>query len=116
MGLGYVAWNAQRLLTEQFVSTIESEIDSLSNLYRYGGLRRLVTSVERRSRAPGALLYLVTTETGERVGPDVRVPSELLWAGRIEEAVEIYREIAKRTPESPVVAERRLDGRICAHA
>lgn len=71
VGLGYVAWNAQRLLTDQFISSIESEIDSLSNIYRFGGLRRLVTSVERRSRAPGALIYLVTTEAGERVAGNV---------------------------------------------
>ncbi len=79
VGLGYVAWNAQRLLTDQFVSTIESEIDSLSNIYRFGGLRRLVTSVERRSRAPGALLYLVTTEAGERVAGNVgALPPDVL--------------------------------------
>jgi len=79
VGLGYVAWNAQRLLTNQFISSIESEIDSLSNLYRFGGLRRLVTSVERRSRAPGALLYLVTTETGERVAGNVgALPPDVL--------------------------------------
>ncbi|MDP8919067.1 MAG: two-component sensor histidine kinase, partial [Pseudomonadota bacterium] len=28
--LGYVAWSAQRLLTEQFVSTVEAEINGLS--------------------------------------------------------------------------------------
>jgi signal transduction histidine kinase len=79
VGLGYVAWNAQRLLTDQFISTIEAEIDSLSNLYRFGGLRRLVTSVERRSRAPGALLYLVTTEAGERVAGNVgALPPDVL--------------------------------------
>lgn len=86
VGLGYVAWNAQRLFTEQFVSTIESEIDSLSNLYRFGGLRRLVTSVERRSRAPGALLYLVTTEAGERVAGNVGAlpPDVLSRTGQFE--------------------------------
>jgi signal transduction histidine kinase len=79
VGLGYVAWNAQRLLTDQFVSTIEAEIDSLSNIYRFGGLRRLVTSVERRSRAPGALLYLVTTEAGERIAGNVgALPPDVL--------------------------------------
>ena len=71
VGLGYVAWNAQRLLTDQFVSTIETEINSLSEQYRFGGLRRLVNIVERRSRAPGAMLYLVTTEAGERVAGNI---------------------------------------------
>ena len=36
-----------------------------------GGLRRLVNIVERRSRAPGASLYLVTTPLGERVAGNV---------------------------------------------
>ncbi|MXQ13860.1 ATP-binding protein [Microvirga makkahensis] len=65
--LGYVAWSAEKLLTDQFVSTIESEISGLSQQYRNGGLRRLVNVVERRSRMPGASLYLVTTSVGERV-------------------------------------------------
>lgn len=69
--LGYVAWSAQKLLTDQFVSAIETEINSLSQQYRFGGLRRLVNSVERRSRAPGASLYLVTTSSGERVAGNV---------------------------------------------
>jgi signal transduction histidine kinase len=69
--LGYVAWSAQRLLTDQFVSTIEAEINGLSEQYRNGGLRRLVNIVDRRSRTPGASLYLVTTAAGERIAGNV---------------------------------------------
>ncbi|WP_245416108.1 ATP-binding protein [Microvirga sp. 17 mud 1-3] len=69
--LGYVAWNAQRLLSDQFASTIDAEINGLSEQYRIGGLRRLVNIVERRSRAPGASLYLVTTNTGEKIAGNV---------------------------------------------
>ncbi|KLK92699.1 ATPase [Microvirga vignae] len=69
--LGYVAWSAQRLLTDQFVAAIEAEINGLSEQYRIGGLRRLVNSVDRRSRAPGASLYLVTTSVGERIAGNV---------------------------------------------
>jgi signal transduction histidine kinase len=65
--LGYVAWNTQRVLDDQIVSTVEAEISGLSEQYRLGGLRRLVTIVERRAREPGASLYLVTTPNGERV-------------------------------------------------
>ncbi|GEO13456.1 HAMP domain-containing sensor histidine kinase [Microvirga aerophila] len=71
VSLGYVAWSAQRLLNDQFVSTIEAEINGLSEQYRLGGLRRLVNIVERRSRAPGASLYLVTTNSGERIAGNV---------------------------------------------
>jgi signal transduction histidine kinase len=65
--LGYVAWNTQRILDDQIVSTIEAEINGLSEQYRTGGIRRLVAVVERRAREPGASLYLVTTPNGERV-------------------------------------------------
>src|SRR5918997_5409079 len=65
--LGYVAWNARRVLDDQIVSTIEAEINGLSEQYRIGGLRRLVAIVERRASEPGASLYLVTTPNGERV-------------------------------------------------
>jgi len=69
--LGYVAWSARRLLNDQFITTIEAEINGLSEQYRIGGLRRLVNVVERRSRAPGASLYLVTTNTGERIAGNI---------------------------------------------
>jgi len=69
--LGYVAWNAQRLLTDQIRSTIDAEIQGLAEQARQGGIRRLVNIVERRSRGPGASLYLVTTPVGERVAGNV---------------------------------------------
>ena len=65
--LGYVAWNARRVLDDQIVSTIDAEIGGLSEQYRIGGIRRLVAVVERRAQQPGASLYLVTTGAGERV-------------------------------------------------
>jgi len=65
--LGYVAWNARRILDDQIVSTIEAEINGLAEQYRLGGIRRLVNIVERRASQPGASLYLVTTPNGERV-------------------------------------------------
>ncbi len=69
--LGYVAWSAGRVLDDQFISTIEAEINGLSEQYRAGGLRRLVNIVERRSRTPGASLYLVTTGAGERIAGNI---------------------------------------------
>ena len=69
--LGYVAWNASRVLDDQIVSTVDAEINGLSEQYRLGGIRRLVTVVERRSHEPGASLYLVTTPAGETVAGNV---------------------------------------------
>jgi signal transduction histidine kinase len=69
--LGYVAWNARRLLDDQIRSTIDAEIRGLAEQQRLGGIRRLINIIERRSRAPGASLYLVATPVGERVAGNV---------------------------------------------
>lgn len=69
--LGYVAWNAQRLITDQIRSTIDAEIQGLAEQQRVGGIRRLVNIIEQRSRGPGASLYLVTTPVGERIAGNV---------------------------------------------
>jgi len=79
LALGYVAWNARAVLDDQIVSTIDAEINGLSEQYNSGGLRRLITVVERRSREPGASLYLVTTAGGDHVVGNVGyVPAAVL--------------------------------------
>lgn len=69
--LGYVAWNAKRLLDDQIRSTIDAEIQGLAEQQRLGGIRRLVQTIERRSRGPGASLYLVVTPLGERIAGNI---------------------------------------------
>lgn len=71
LGLGYVAWTASRALDDQMVSTIEAEINGLSEQYKLGGLRRLIGAVERRAGDPGASLYLVTNAAGERIAGNI---------------------------------------------
>ena len=79
LALGYVAWNASRVLDDQMVSTIEAEINGLSEQYKLGGLRRLIAAVERRAGEPGASLYLVTNAAGERiVGNIAALPTGLI--------------------------------------
>ncbi|KQT14515.1 ATPase [Methylobacterium sp. Leaf399] len=67
LALGYVAWNAARVLDDQIVSTLDAEINGLAEQYGAGGLRRLIATVERRAGEPGASLYLVTTPAGEHI-------------------------------------------------
>lgn len=79
LALGYVAWNARAVLDDQIISTIDAEINGLSEQYNSGGLRRLISVVERRSREPGASLYLVTTANGDHVVGNVSsVPADVL--------------------------------------
>jgi signal transduction histidine kinase len=69
--LGYFALNTRRLITEQITTTVNTEINGLSEQYAQGGIRRLVIVVDLRSRRPGSSLYLVTTPTGEGLAGNV---------------------------------------------
>ena len=69
--LGYFALNTRRLINEQITTNVQGEIRGLTEQYEQGGLRRLVTSVELRSRRPGSNLYLVTTPSGEGLAGNV---------------------------------------------
>ena len=84
--LGYVAWNATRILDRQIVDTIEAEIAGLAEQYRVAGIRRLVAIVDRRGRQPGASLYLVTNFAGERITGNIGSlpPGVLNKAGQSE--------------------------------
>jgi signal transduction histidine kinase len=77
--LGYVAWNARALLTAQISETIEAEVSGLAEQFRQGGIRRLVLIIERRSRQPGAFLYLLSGPNNEPLaGNTVGVRPNLL--------------------------------------
>ncbi|GLS22873.1 two-component sensor histidine kinase [Labrys miyagiensis] len=69
--LGYFFWNAQRLLGSQINTSINSEINSLSDEYEQGGIVRLASTIEARTRRPGSLLYLVTTPDSEALAGNV---------------------------------------------
>jgi signal transduction histidine kinase len=98
--LGYLALNTRRLINEQITSTVQGEIRGLTEQYEEGGLRRLVTAVELRSRRPGSSLYLVTTPTGEGLAGNVGAlqPGALNQIGWLEAS---YRRI-----DSPEGADR----------
>jgi signal transduction histidine kinase len=84
--LGYVSWNARRLIEAQISQTIDAEITGLSEQFRQGGIRRLVFIIEQRSRGPGASLYLLTTPFGERIAGNVEQvpPGALDRSGEME--------------------------------
>jgi signal transduction histidine kinase len=69
--LGYFFWNAQRLLGSQINNAVNSEINSLSDEYAQGGVIRLASTIEARTRRPGSLLYLVTTPDSEALAGNV---------------------------------------------
>ena len=59
--LGYFAFNTRRLITEQITDTVNAEITGLSEQYRQGGIRRLVSAVDESARRAGPTLELVTS-------------------------------------------------------
>ncbi|MBM3609031.1 MAG: HAMP domain-containing protein, partial [Alphaproteobacteria bacterium] len=69
--IGWTAWNVRRLVEQQIRTAIEAEIKGLSEQYAQGGVRRLVFVVDRRTRQPGASLYLVTNFQGLRIAGNV---------------------------------------------
>ncbi len=69
--LGGLAWNVNVLLDEQIGQTVEAEITGLAEQYEGGGMRSLVTIVERRAAQPGAALYLLTSFAGQPLAGNV---------------------------------------------
>ncbi|WP_421852410.1 ATP-binding protein [Oricola sp.] len=60
----YMTGSAARFLANETKIAVTEEVDSLGQAYRRGGLRVLVREVERRSRRPGANLYMIADNTG----------------------------------------------------
>lgn len=100
--LGYLAWNTQRLLTDQINQIIDGEISGLVEQYRLGGIRRLVVIIDSRSRQPGSNLYLITSFSGEALAGNVAAlaPGVLDQPGRTET---IYRRLDDEGTERPAL-------------
>lgn len=77
----YVTANTYSILQTQSQGTIKEEIEDLDRIYETTGLVGLVRSIDRRSRQPGASLYLVTDATGRILAGNV----ESLEAGVLDE-------------------------------
>jgi hypothetical protein len=89
--LGYVGWNARRLLDAQIAETLEAEVNGLSEQYRIGGIRRLVAVVERRSRQPGSYLYLIQGPAGEAIAGNITNIGPLPGGGSSVREIEYQR-------------------------
>ncbi|WGJ13646.1 ATP-binding protein [Methylocapsa sp. D3K7] len=86
--LGTVGWNMKNVIDEQIAQTIDTNITGLSEQYAQGGIRRLVNIIQRRTRRPGAGLYLVTTAAGEPIAGNIATlpPAILANPGLVETA------------------------------
>jgi signal transduction histidine kinase len=86
IALSSVGWNMSRLIEEQITQSIDSNAAELSEQFAQGGLRRLVNIIQRRTRRPGAGLYLVTTPAGEPIAGNIASlpPAIMATKGLIE--------------------------------
>ena len=69
--LGIVAWQVIKLVDEETKQTIEAEANGLAEQYELGGVRRLYSAIEARSREPGSTLYLLTNSAGEPLAGNI---------------------------------------------
>jgi len=69
--IGYITLNTREVLFQHQQDRIETEIRGLAGQYRKRGIRGLVHVVDRRSRTPGASLYLVTDFAGRVLAGNV---------------------------------------------
>lgn len=104
--LGTVGRRVEIVLDEQIARTIDAEIQRLEEIYGDGGLLQLSLSVARRSRAPGGMIYLVTTPNGEFVGGNI-VASPAIGGEERALVETLYRRHAEASSE-PHIALAKL--------
>ncbi|MGE0233689.1 MAG: HAMP domain-containing protein, partial [Flavobacteriaceae bacterium] len=70
--IAYISWHTRVTLHRQTVETVDAEVRGLAEQYSTGGIRTLVSLVERRSRNPDNSVYLITTFRGESLAGNIR--------------------------------------------
>ncbi|MEZ5810901.1 MAG: ATP-binding protein [Rhizobiaceae bacterium] len=67
----YMTSLSLRIFTSQTQASVAEEVEDLARIYRRGGLPALVRLVDRRSRQPGAYLYLIADPNGRILAGNV---------------------------------------------
>ncbi len=85
--VAYMTGGTINVLRKEVQKSIDDEVQGLSRIYATRGLRALVRSLELRSRAPGANLYIIATSSGDIIGGNVpsidpRIMRRTGWTGR----------------------------------
>lgn len=69
--VAYTTINTTRLLHKQSQQLVNEEIQELSVIYSRGSMSRFIRVIERRSRSPGASLYLIADASGRIIAGNV---------------------------------------------
>lgn len=67
----YVTALSERLMTQQTRDTLRQEMNDVQRAYNAGGMNALLRSMERRSRQPGAGLYILAGPAGDILAGNV---------------------------------------------
>lgn len=67
----YMTSLAISMLTDQTEQTLNEEVGNIEHAYQHGGIPLLVRTIDRRSRQPGAFLYLVADPQGRFLAGNV---------------------------------------------
>ena len=83
----YMTGATVNVLREQYQESIDIEVTGLARIYRSGGINSLISTLDRRARAPGANLYVVTNPQGEIIAGNVprmqkSIMREIGWTDR----------------------------------
>lgn len=85
----YMTSLAVSMLTDQTEQTLSEEVGNIEHAYQHGGLPLLVRTIDRRSRQPGAFLYLVADPQGRFLAGNVQSiePGLLSGSGLLRNSV-----------------------------
>ncbi|MBB4273670.1 sensor histidine kinase [Rhizobium mongolense] len=67
----YVTAMSQRLLSGQIREAVQQEVDVVRRAYDLGGMNALLRAMERRTRQPGANLYVIAGPSGDILAGNV---------------------------------------------
>lgn len=67
----YVTALSERLLRDQTQQSVVGELGRIGSIYRINGVAGLVRVIDRRSRQPGANLYIIASPAGEIIAGNV---------------------------------------------
>jgi signal transduction histidine kinase len=67
----YVTGLSERILNNQTRESLKEEVQDIERAYERGGVTQLLRTMERRSRQPGANLYVIAGPNGEIVAGNV---------------------------------------------
>lgn len=67
----YMTSRTLNVMSERVQASIQEEIAGMRNAFRRGGMTNLIRETERRSRRPGAFLYIIANNQGQMLAGNV---------------------------------------------